>query len=51
VLSLERGATVAEVAEMARHANPRVTMTLYAGLTKDGQSGAAAKLLDTGFGA
>jgi hypothetical protein len=44
VLSLERGATLAE-------ANPRVTMTLYAGLTKDGQGGAAAKLLDTGLGA
>jgi integrase len=49
-LSLERGATVAEVAEIARHANPKVTMTLYAGLTKDGSGKAAAKLLESGFG-
>jgi integrase len=49
-LSLERGATPAEVAEMARHANPKVTMMLYAGLTKDGQDRVVAKLLDAGFG-
>jgi integrase len=49
-LSLERGATPAEVAEIARHANAKVTMTLYAGLTKDGSGRAAAKLVDSGFG-
>jgi integrase len=49
-LALQNGATDAEAAELARHANPRVTMTLYAGLTKDGRGRAAAKLLDSGFG-
>jgi integrase len=49
-LALAGGATPAEVAEAARHANPNVTMTLYAGLTKDGRGRAFAKLLDTGFG-
>ena len=49
-LALAGSGTPAEVAEAARHANPNVTLTLYAGLTKDGRGRAFAKLLDTGFG-
>jgi integrase len=48
--AIDRGATAAEVAELARHANPRVTMTLYAGLTKDGRDRAVGKLTGAGFG-
>jgi integrase len=48
--ALERGASPSEVAELARHANPKVTMTLYAGLTKDARHRAVAKLSDSGFG-
>jgi integrase len=49
--AMERGATAAELAELARHANPRVTLTVYAGLTKDGAKRATAKLAEAGFGA
>ena len=49
-LALAGSRTPAEVAEAARHATPNVTMTLYAGLTKDGRGRAFMKLLDTGFG-
>jgi integrase len=48
--SFERGANPPEVAEIARHANAKVTLTMYAGLTKDGRGRAAAKLLESGFG-
>jgi integrase len=50
-LALESGATVAEAAELARHANPQTTIRMYAGLTKDGRGAAARKMLDAGFGA
>jgi len=30
-------ATVREVAELARHANPKVTLTMYAGITGEGR--------------
>jgi integrase len=49
-LAFERGGAPAEVAEAARHANPHVTLTMYAGLTKDGRGRAFVKLLDSGFG-
>jgi integrase len=49
-LALAGTGTPAEVAEAARHANPNVTVTLYAGLSKDGRSRAFTKLLDSGFG-
>jgi integrase len=49
-LALASGASLAETAALARHANARVTATVYAGLTDDGRSKAAAKLTDAGFG-
>jgi integrase len=49
-LALDAGATLAEVAALARHANARVTAQVYAGLVDDGREKAAAKLLEAGFG-
>ncbi len=43
-------ATVAEVSALARHANPKVTLAVYAGLTGDGREKAATKLVEGGFG-
>jgi integrase len=42
--------TAPEVAELARHANAHVTLTMYAGLTGDGRERATAKLKEGGFG-
>jgi integrase len=49
--AMERNASPVEVAQLLRHANPRVTMTVYAGLTRDAYNGAATKLAGSGFGA
>jgi integrase len=49
-LAFEHGASLPEIAELARHANPQTTLQVYAGLTKDGRGRAAQKLLDAGFG-
>ena len=49
-LALASGASLAETAALARHANARVTAQVYAGLTDDGREQAAAKLVDAGFG-
>jgi hypothetical protein len=38
------------VAALARHANPRVTLAMYAGLTDEGREQAVAKLAEGGFG-
>jgi hypothetical protein len=43
--------TVPEAAMLARHANPRVTMTIYAGLADNAREVAVDKLLTAGFGA
>ena len=40
-----------EAAMLARHANPRVTLAVYAGLTDGAREVAADKLLSAGFGA
>jgi integrase len=50
-LALAAGATLAETAALARHANARVTAQVYAGLADDGRETAAAKLVGAGFGA
>jgi hypothetical protein len=42
--------TAPEVAALARHANPRVTLGLYAGLADDGREKAVVKLAEGGFG-
>jgi integrase len=47
---LASGGSLAEAAALARHANARVTATVYAGLTEDGHATAAAKLERAGFG-
>jgi integrase len=49
-LALASGASLAEVAALARHASARVTMQVYAGIIDNGREGAAAKLLKIGFG-
>lgn len=42
--------TTTNRSELARHANAKVTLTFYAGLTGDGRQKAVAKLVDAGFG-
>jgi hypothetical protein len=44
------GASLPEIASLARHANARVTAQVYAGLTENGREAASAKLLESGFG-
>jgi integrase len=43
-VALAAGLTLPEAAALARHANPRVTATVYAGLTKEGREQLGAKL-------
>jgi integrase len=50
-LALAAGASLAETAALARHANARVTAQVYAGITEHGRETAAGKLVDAGFGA
>jgi hypothetical protein len=45
------GASLAEVAALARHADASVTARVYAGLTEDGRARAARKLRKARFGA
>ena len=49
-LALASGASLAETAALARHANARVTAQVYAGLADDGREKAVAKLVKAGFG-
>lgn len=49
-LALAAGMTPPEAANLARHANPGVTMAMYAGLTETDRAGITQKLLDSGFG-
>ena len=49
-LALASGASLPETAALARHANARVTAQVYAGITDDGRTKAAAKLVEAGFG-
>jgi integrase len=50
-IAFELGLSAPEVAVLVRHANPRVTLTVYAGLSGDGRDKAVAKLAEGGFGA
>jgi integrase len=43
-LTLAAGLTLPEAAALARHANPRVTATVYAGLTGEDREQLGAKL-------
>jgi integrase len=49
-VALAAGLTLPEAATLARHANPRVTATVYAGLTDTARAGLGAKLA-AAFGA
>jgi integrase len=49
-ISFEKGLSAPEIAALARHANAKVTLGFYAGLTDDGREQAAAKLTEGGFG-
>jgi hypothetical protein len=42
---------VHEVSALARQANPRVTLQVYAGLADGGRERASGKLVEAGFGA
>jgi integrase len=50
-IAFELGLTEPEVAVLARHANAKVTLTVYAGLTDGGRERASTKLAEGGFGA
>jgi integrase len=50
-IAFELGLTAPEVATLARHANAKVTLTVYAGLTDGGRERASSKLAERGFGA
>ena len=50
-IALANGVTLPEAAMLARHANPRVTLAVYAGLTDGAREIAVDKLLSAGFGA
>ena len=49
-VAFDRKLTAPEIAALVRHANPKVTLGLYAGLTDDGRERAVAKLAEDGFG-
>jgi integrase len=49
-VGFDAGLTAPEVAALARHANAKVTLGIYAGLTNDGREKAVAKLAEGGFG-
>ena len=48
-IALANGVTLPEAAMLARHANPRVTLAVYAGLTDGAREVAVDKLLSAGF--
>jgi hypothetical protein len=48
--AFDRELTAPEVAMLARHANPKVTLAMYAGLTDEGREKAVEKLAEGGFG-
>lgn len=50
-LAFEHGLTLPEASVLARHANPRVTAQVYAGLSEKAREGIAEKLTASGFGA
>jgi integrase len=50
-LAFEHGLTLPEASVLARHANPRVTAQVYAGLSEKARERIAQKLAESGFGA
>lgn len=49
-IALAHGVTVPEAAMLARPANPRVTLAIYAGVADGAREVAVDKLLGAGFG-
>ena len=49
-VALEAGATLAEAAVLARHANAKVTAQIYSGVSEDAKAKIATKLTSAGFG-
>ena len=49
-LALEHGLTLPEASVLARHANPRVTAQVYAGLSEKTRERVAKKLAESRFG-
>jgi integrase len=49
-IALDSGATLAEAAVLARHANAKVTGQIYAGVTEQAKAQIASKLTAAGFG-
>ena len=49
-IAFEQGLSAPEVAVLARHANAKVTLAVYAGITGDGRGKAFAKLAGSRFG-
>jgi hypothetical protein len=47
-IAFELGLTEPEVAVLVRHANAKVTLTVYAGLTDGGRERASTKLAEGG---
>ena len=50
-LALDAGASLAEAAVIARHANAKVTGAIYAGVSESAKAKIASKLVDAGVGA
>ena len=50
-LALDAGASLAEAAVLARHANAKVTGAIYAGVSESAKAKIASKLVDAGVGA
>jgi integrase len=50
-IALANGVTLPEAAMLARHANPRVILAVYADLSDGAREVAVDKLLNVGFGA
>jgi integrase len=50
-IALANGVTLPEAAMLARHANPRVTLAIYAGVADNAREVAVDKLVSAGFGA
>jgi integrase len=49
-LALDAGASLAEAAVLARHANAKVTGAIYAGVSESGKAKIASKLVNAGIG-
>jgi integrase len=49
-IALANGVTLPEAAMLARHASPRVTLAIYAGVAENAREVAVDKLLTAGFG-